>query len=55
MCPYFKINMLQKRSLRCICNNDLMYNTFYFIYNILKFDDIVKFNSCSGTEIILCR
>ena len=31
-----------------------MYNTFYFKYNNLKFDDIVKFNtdSCSGPEII---
>ena len=37
--------MLQKRALRCICNNELMYNTFYFKYNNLKIDDIVKLNT----------
>ena len=37
--------MLQKRALRFICNNELMYNTFYFKYNNLKFYDIVKLNT----------
>ena len=39
------IFILQKRAIKCICNNDSMYNNCYTISNSLTFVDIVKMNS----------
>ena len=39
------IFILQKRAIKCICNDHSMYKHFYTISNSLKFDDIVKMNS----------